>query len=27
LLLARDREPGLRFQGSEIAPPATELWG
>ncbi|GJD94908.1 N-acetyl-D-Glu racemase DgcA [Methylobacterium iners] len=27
LLLARDREPGLRFEGSLIHPPARELWG
>jgi L-Ala-D/L-Glu epimerase len=27
LLLARDRTPGLRFQGSMIAPPPPELWG
>ena len=27
LLLARDREPGLVFQGSMIAPPPAELWG
>ena len=27
LLLARDREPGLRFDGSLIHPPAPELWG
>ncbi|MFC3077891.1 N-acetyl-D-Glu racemase DgcA [Phenylobacterium terrae] len=27
LLLARDREPGLRFTGSLIEPPAPELWG
>ena len=27
LLLARDREPGLAFTGSMIAPPAVELWG
>jgi L-alanine-DL-glutamate epimerase-like enolase superfamily enzyme len=27
LLLARDREPGLRFDGSRIAPPAPALWG
>ncbi|WP_332771981.1 N-acetyl-D-Glu racemase DgcA [Phenylobacterium sp.] len=27
LLLARDREPGLVFTGSEIAPPSRALWG
>ncbi len=27
LLLARDREPGLEFTGSMIAPPAAALWG
>jgi L-alanine-DL-glutamate epimerase-like enolase superfamily enzyme len=27
LLLARDRVPGLRIEGSEIAPPPPELWG
>lgn len=27
LLLARDREPGLRITGSLIEPPAPELWG
>jgi hypothetical protein len=27
LLLAKDREPGLRFDGSEIAPPEPDLWG
>jgi L-alanine-DL-glutamate epimerase-like enolase superfamily enzyme len=27
LLLARDREPGLRFDGSSIAPPDPALWG
>ena len=27
LLLARDRRPGLRFEGSTIAPPAAALWG
>jgi L-alanine-DL-glutamate epimerase-like enolase superfamily enzyme len=27
LLLARDREPGLMFQGSMILPPSPELWG
>jgi hypothetical protein len=27
LLLARDRVPGLRFDGSRIAPPPAELWG
>ena len=27
LLLARDRDPGLVFTGSMIAPPAPELWG
>ncbi|GJE18134.1 N-acetyl-D-Glu racemase DgcA [Methylobacterium marchantiae] len=27
LLLARDREPGLRFDGSLIHPPTADLWG
>ena len=27
LLLARDREPGLRFEGSLIHPPEPDLWG
>jgi len=27
LLLARDREPGLRYEGSRIYPPEAELWG
>jgi L-alanine-DL-glutamate epimerase-like enolase superfamily enzyme len=27
LLLARDREPGLRYEGSMIMPPPRELWG
>jgi L-alanine-DL-glutamate epimerase-like enolase superfamily enzyme len=27
LLLAKDREPGLRFIGSMIEPPEAELWG
>lgn len=27
LLLARDREPGLVFDGSRIAPPTAALWG
>jgi len=27
LLLARDREPGLRFDGSQLYPPEPELWG
>lgn len=27
LLLARDRQPGLRFLGSWVEPPAAELWG
>ncbi|MEA1831336.1 N-acetyl-D-Glu racemase DgcA [Methylobacterium durans] len=27
LLLARDREPGLVFEGSTIHPPQAELWG
>ena len=27
LLLARDREPGLRYDGSLIYPPEPELWG
>ena len=27
LLLAKDREPGLRFDGARMSPPATELWG
>lgn len=27
LLLARDREPGLRYEGSTVFPPQPELWG
>ncbi|MGD8810252.1 MAG: dipeptide epimerase [Gammaproteobacteria bacterium] len=27
LLLARDRKPGLRFDGSVVHPPAADLWG
>ncbi|QUD89982.1 N-acetyl-D-Glu racemase DgcA [Phenylobacterium montanum] len=27
LLLARDREPGLTFEGSAIQPPSSALWG
>jgi L-alanine-DL-glutamate epimerase-like enolase superfamily enzyme len=27
LLLARDREPGLHYDGSTLFPPAPELWG
>jgi L-alanine-DL-glutamate epimerase-like enolase superfamily enzyme len=27
LLLARDRTPGLRFEGARIAPPEPDLWG
>ncbi len=27
LLLARDRQPGLTFNGSNILPPAPDLWG
>jgi L-alanine-DL-glutamate epimerase-like enolase superfamily enzyme len=27
LLLARDREPGLRYEGSLVHPPETALWG
>lgn len=27
LLLARDREPGLRYEGSTVFPPAADLWG
>lgn len=27
LLLARDREPGLRYEGSLLRPPASSLWG
>ena len=27
LLLARDRDPGLRYEGSTVFPPAAELWG
>ncbi len=27
LLLAKDREPGLRFEGSILAPPTSTLWG
>lgn len=27
LLLARDRQPGLAYEGSMVAPPSPELWG
>ena len=27
LLLARDREPGLRYEGSIVYPPPRALWG
>jgi L-alanine-DL-glutamate epimerase-like enolase superfamily enzyme len=27
LLLAKDREPGLRYEGSLVYPPEKELWG
>ena len=27
LLLARDREPGLRYEGSRVYPPDHTLWG
>ena len=27
LLMARDRQPGLHYSGSEVYPPAGELWG
>ncbi len=27
LLLAKDREPGLVYEGSTVLPPAPELWG
>jgi L-alanine-DL-glutamate epimerase-like enolase superfamily enzyme len=27
LLLARDRDPGLRYDGSTIHPPSSALWG
>jgi L-alanine-DL-glutamate epimerase-like enolase superfamily enzyme len=27
LLLARDREPGLRYDGSLVHPPEPDLWG
>jgi len=27
LLLARDREPGLTYDGSAVSPPPPELWG
>ena len=27
LLLAEDRQPGLRYQGSVVSPPKPELWG
>lgn len=27
LLLARDREPGLRYEGSTVYPPAQDMWG
>jgi hypothetical protein len=27
LLLARDRQPGLRYDGALVFPPTAELWG
>ncbi len=27
LLLARDRDPGLRYEGSIVHPPPRALWG
>jgi L-alanine-DL-glutamate epimerase-like enolase superfamily enzyme len=27
LLLARDRQPGLRYEGSIVHPPLSTLWG
>jgi hypothetical protein len=27
LLLARERENGLRYEGSTVYPPASSLWG
>jgi L-Ala-D/L-Glu epimerase len=27
LLLARDRQPGLRYEGSVVYPPKPNLWG
>jgi hypothetical protein len=27
LLLAKDRRPGLRFEGSDVFPPEPALWG
>jgi hypothetical protein len=27
LLLARDRDPGLRYDGSIVSPPDPALWG
>jgi hypothetical protein len=27
LLLARDREPGIRYEGSLMHPPPADLWG
>jgi hypothetical protein len=27
LLLARDREPGLHYEGSMVSSPPPELWG
>jgi hypothetical protein len=27
LLLAKDREPGLRYEGSIVYPPEPALWG
>ena len=27
LLLAKDREPGIRFTASEMQPPPAALWG
>jgi L-alanine-DL-glutamate epimerase-like enolase superfamily enzyme len=27
LLLSRDREPGLRYEASQVFPPRAALWG
>ena len=27
LLLARDRDPGLRYEGALVHPPEPQLWG
>jgi len=27
LLLSRDRQPGLRYEGSIVHPPTSSLWG